>query len=96
MKTHFSRIATLLLISALLMVGISTVTAQVTLGPITQRIIDRGELICGVHPGLAGFGFLNDAGEYNGFDVDFCRAVAVAVLGDANAVTFRPLNASER
>lgn len=96
MKTHFTRIATLLLISALLMVGLSTVTAQVTLGPVTQRIIDRGELICGVHPGLAGFGFLNDAGEYNGFDVDFCRAVAVAVLGNATAVTFRPLNAADR
>lgn len=69
-------------------------TAQI--GPITQRILDRGTLICGVHPGLAGFGFVNDAGEYQGFDVDICRAVAAAVLGDATKVDFRPLEAPQR
>jgi general L-amino acid transport system substrate-binding protein len=69
---------------------------QVQIGPITQRIIDRGSLICGVNPGLAGFAAVNDAGEYEGFDVDFCRAVAAAVLGDANAVEYRPLQADER
>jgi general L-amino acid transport system substrate-binding protein len=65
-------------------------------GPITQGILDRGSLICGVHTGLVGFANPNDAGEYQGFDVDFCRAVAAAILGDANAVTFRPLTAAER
>lgn len=69
---------------------------QVQLGPITQRILDRGSLICGVNPGLAGFAAVNDAGQYEGFDVDFCRAVAAAVLGDANAVEYRPLQADER
>ncbi|MFN8375170.1 MAG: amino acid ABC transporter substrate-binding protein, partial [Anaerolineae bacterium] len=39
---------------------------------------------------------VNDAGQYEGFDVDFCRAVAAAVLGDANAVEYRPLQADER
>jgi general L-amino acid transport system substrate-binding protein len=39
---------------------------------------------------------VNDAGEYSGFDIDTCRAVAAAILGDANAVTFRPLTAAER
>lgn len=65
-------------------------------GPITQRILDRGALICGVNPNLAGFGAPNDAGEYVGFDVDFCRAVAAAILGDADAVQYRPLTAAER
>lgn len=65
-------------------------------GPVTQGIIDRGELICGANQSLQGFGFVNDAGEFTGFDVDICRAVAAAVLGDANAVSFRPLVASER
>ncbi len=69
---------------------------QVQIGPITQRILDRGTLICGVHPGLAGFAFVNDAGEYEGFDVDFCRAVAAAILGDATKVDFRPLDAAQR
>jgi general L-amino acid transport system substrate-binding protein len=68
----------------------------ITLGPITQRIIDRGEVICGVNTGLAGFAFQNDAGEWEGFDVDVCRAVASAILGDATAISFRPLQAGER
>lgn len=68
----------------------------VTLGPITQRIIDRDEVICGVNTGLAGFAIVNEAGEWEGFDVDFCRAVAAAILGDASKVSFRPLQAGER
>jgi general L-amino acid transport system substrate-binding protein len=68
----------------------------VAAGEITQRVQDRGELICGVNNVLTGFGEVNDAGEYVGFDVDICRAVAAAVLGDPNAVTFRPLTAAER
>lgn len=55
-----------------------------------------GTLKCGVHTGLAGFAAPNDAGEWTGFDADFCRAVAAAVLGDATKVTFVPTNATER
>lgn len=67
------------------------------LGPITQAIINRGELICGANASVAGFGFQDPVtGEFSGFDVDICRAVAAAILGDATAVTFRPLAASER
>jgi general L-amino acid transport system substrate-binding protein len=69
---------------------------EVALGPVTQRIIERDRLICGTNPGLAGFAFVNDAGEYEGFDVDICRAVAAAVLGDATKVEFTPLNADQR
>src|SRR5690606_14759804 len=65
-------------------------------GPITQRVIDRGVLICGVNALLPGFGTTNDAGEFTGFDVDMCRAVAAAILGDADAVEFRALTAAER
>jgi general L-amino acid transport system substrate-binding protein len=65
-------------------------------GLITQRILDRGSLICGVNATVRGFGFVNDAGEFEGFDVDVCRAVAAAILGDANAVEFRPITAAER
>jgi ABC-type amino acid transport substrate-binding protein len=43
-------------------------------GPITQRIIERGELICGGNQNLTGFGVVNDAGEFEGFDIDICRA----------------------
>ncbi len=60
------------------------------------EVKQRGELICGVNDQLPGFGSVNDAGEFVGFDVDFCRAIAAAVLGDAQAVRFRPLSAQER
>jgi general L-amino acid transport system substrate-binding protein len=65
-------------------------------GVITQRILDRGSLICGVNQVLPGFGFPNESGEFQGFDVDACRAVAAALLGDASAVTYRPITAAER
>lgn len=91
----------LLLTLAALLMSMTVVLAQdepppVEFGPVTQAILDRGELICGVHPGLAGFSTVNDAGEYEGFDVDWCRAVAAAVLGDASKVSFRPLDATQR
>lgn len=57
---------------------------------------DRGTLICGVNNQLPGFGNLEADGSYSGFDVDFCHAVAAAVLGDADAVEFRPASSQER
>lgn len=61
-----------------------------------QVVLDRGNLICGVNGSVPGFGFLQSDGSYAGFDVDFCKAVAAAVLGDAEAVEYRPASASER
>jgi general L-amino acid transport system substrate-binding protein len=56
----------------------------------------RGRLNCGVHEGLAGFALRDNRGQWRGFDIDFCRAVAAAVLGDADAVTYTPLNPEQR
>jgi general L-amino acid transport system substrate-binding protein len=54
-------------------------------------------LQCGGNQSVPGFGYLNpDTNEFEGFDIDFCRAVAAAVLGDANAVEVRPTTATER
>jgi general L-amino acid transport system substrate-binding protein len=87
----------LVIVAALLaMVLVPAGAQERALGPITERIIERGSLICGVNSTVVGFGAVNDAGEYSGFDIDTCRAVAAAILGDANAVTFRPLTAAER
>jgi general L-amino acid transport system substrate-binding protein len=61
-----------------------------------QTILDRGKVICGCNSELPGFGYLNPAGEFEGFDVDFCKAIAAAVFGDANAIEYRPLTAAER
>jgi general L-amino acid transport system substrate-binding protein len=61
-----------------------------------ETVRDRGSVLCGVNDVLPGFGIVDDAGSFSGFDIDFCRAVAAAVLGDANAVTYVPLTAGER
>ncbi len=57
---------------------------------------ERGNLICAANNSLAGFGFIDDAGNARGFDIDLCRAVAAAVLGNADAVEYRPTTAAER
>ncbi len=57
----------------------------------------RGKLICGVNDALPGFSALDKtSGQFKGFDADFCRAIAAAVLGDATKVEFRPLNTGQR
>ncbi len=56
----------------------------------------RGQLVCGSNPSLLGFGVPDDQGKWKGFDVDYCRAIAAAVFGDANKVKFVPLSAKER
>ncbi len=56
----------------------------------------RGSLTCGVNEGLLGFGAKDDQGNWAGFDVDFCKAVATAVLGDPAKVTYVPLSATDR
>ena len=56
----------------------------------------RGELNCVVTTGVAGFAAPDDAGRWVGFDVDFCRATAAAVLGDANKVKFIPTTGKTR
>jgi general L-amino acid transport system substrate-binding protein len=65
-------------------------------GGVLQQVIDRGNLVCGVNDAVPGFGVATEGGEYEGFDIDYCRAVAAAVLGDANAVEFRALTADQR
>lgn len=61
-----------------------------------ELVRERGSLICGVDGGLPGFSAPNSSGEMSGLDADTCRAIAAAVLGDANKVTFVSLTAKER
>ncbi len=65
-------------------------------GSILERVKERGKVVCGGRTDLAGFGMLDDAGNNIGFDIDICRAVAAAVLGDPNAVEVVPLTAADR
>ncbi|WP_116087005.1 amino acid ABC transporter substrate-binding protein [Tropicimonas sp. IMCC34011] len=61
-----------------------------------QEVQDRGTLNCGVSTGLTGFSSPNSNGEWEGFDVAVCRAVAGAVLGDPQAVEFVPTTGQTR
>ena len=60
------------------------------------EVQDRGTLNCGVNNAVPGFGVVDEAGDYSGFDIDFCRVIAAAVLGDAEAVEYVPLTAEQR
>jgi general L-amino acid transport system substrate-binding protein len=61
-----------------------------------DTIVERGKVICGSRTDLLGFGYLDAEGKNVGFDIDLCRAVAVAVFNDPEAVEFVPLTAAER
>ncbi|VIO71580.1 Putative amino-acid ABC transporter-binding protein YhdW [Bradyrhizobium ivorense] len=61
-----------------------------------KAVKERGILRCGVGQGLLGFSSQDDQSNWRGLDVDICRAVAAAVLGDPAKVTFAPLDAASR
>ena len=60
-----------------------------------EAVLQRGALKCGVNENLKGFGIKLSTGNYEGFDIDFCKAVATAILGTPT-VEYIPLNAAER
>jgi len=61
-----------------------------------DTVKSRGSLSCGVNVGLAGFSQPDDKGNWTGLDVDYCKAIAAAVLGDATKVKYVPTTAKER
>jgi general L-amino acid transport system substrate-binding protein len=61
-----------------------------------KRTKNRDAVFCGVNPGLPGFSSADDRGNWSGFDVDFCRAIAAAIFDDPSRVKFVPLEAGER
>ncbi len=64
--------------------------------PTLEKVKGRGQLVCGSNTGLAGFGLPDDKGDWTGLDVDYCRAIAAAVLGDPAKIKFVPLDAKNR
>ena len=65
-------------------------------GDTLAEVIDRDELKCGVKDSQPGFGFLEPDGSFSGFDIEICKAVAAAVLGDAEKVEYVPATAGNR
>ena len=90
MKKVFAAIAGAVVAAPLLLAA--PAFAQSTLTGVKQR----GEVRCGVGPGLAGFGIPDDKGNWVGLDVDYCRAIASAIFNDPLKVRFVPLSAKDR
>jgi general L-amino acid transport system substrate-binding protein len=84
-----------LFIALILSLGVSSAFADGH-GSTLDVVKERGFLKCGSNTGLAGFGNPNDAGVWEGIDVDVCRAVAAAVFGDASKVEYIPTTSKVR
>jgi len=67
-----------------------------TATPTLDAVRSKGFVQCGVTTGVAGFSTPDAHGEWSGLDVDVCRAIAAAVLGDGRKVRFTPLTAAQR
>lgn len=85
-------LASVALAAGLLGLGVASAAAQSTLDTVKKR----GRLACGVNGALPGFSLRNAVGEWQGLDVDLCRAVAAAVLGVSTKVDFVPLPSDKR
>jgi general L-amino acid transport system substrate-binding protein len=80
----------------------ATVLAALTLaqgaaaGPVLDGVKARGALACGTGTGTAGYMLADSTGKWKGLSVDVCRAVAAAILGDADKVRYQPLTSQQR
>jgi general L-amino acid transport system substrate-binding protein len=88
------RIGKLTLAGAVALIGTAGVAGAQT--KTLDTVKSRGSLTCGVNIGLAGFSQPDDKGNWTGLDVDYCKAIAAAVLGDATKVKYVPTTAKER
>jgi general L-amino acid transport system substrate-binding protein len=82
--------------STLLLTSLLAITANSANADTLDSVKSKGYVQCGVSTGLPGFSNADASGNWQGLDVDVCRAVAAATLGDASKVKFSPLTAKER
>jgi general L-amino acid transport system substrate-binding protein len=83
-------------LAALLVPALGLLCAPAQAGKTIEAIKARGQLVCGVSTGLAGFSQADSAGNWSGLDVDVCKAIAASLLGDAAKVKWVPLSAQQR
>jgi general L-amino acid transport system substrate-binding protein len=84
------------LLTAALGLAVATIALNGATAATLDDVKSRGTLRCGVNTGLPGFASQNDAGQWQGLDVDYCKAVAAAVFGDVSKVQYVPLSAVQR
>ena len=84
-------------LAAMAVVGLGTLlAAPAHAGKTLDGIKARGQVICGVNTGLAGFAQADSSGKWSGLEIDVCKALAAAVLSDPEKVKYVPLNAQQR
>ena len=97
MKCELIKRSNLTGIAAWLLIALTVLyTSSALAGETLARVRANNEVRCGVTEQLLGFSFKDESGRWQGFNVDFCRAVAAAALGDAEKVSFTPLSAPNR
>jgi len=77
-------------------IALAAWSAPASAGPTLDKVKANGFVTCGANTGLVGFGMPDKQGNYTGLDVDICRAIAAAVLGDASKVKYVPTTAQQR
>jgi general L-amino acid transport system substrate-binding protein len=88
MTRHFRLVA-----GAVLALGVFAAPATAAT---LDTVKERGRILCGVNTGLSGFSAPDANGKWTGFDVDFCKAVAATIFGDAEKVEYVPVTAADR
>jgi len=78
------------------MATLLTLAAPARAGATLDAIRARGQLVCGIHTGIAGFAIPDARGVWQGLDADLCRGLAVALFNDASKVRFQSLSSSTR
>ena len=97
MKDGAIKRACLIVIAVWLLTGMAVVCTSSALAGVTLARVRANKIVrCGVTEQLLGFSYKDESGRWRGFNVDFCRAVAAAALGDADKVGFTPLSAPSR
>src|SRR6476660_10026037 len=80
----------------LAIVSLLVLAAMPASAQVLKTVKDRGTLNCGVSEGLYGFSARDNNGNWSGFDVDLCRAIAAAIFNDASKVNYLPLESGRR
>jgi general L-amino acid transport system substrate-binding protein len=83
-------------LASVLAIALCPLSVGVACGQTLKTVIERGSLVCGVSQGIYGFSIADDKGDWSGFDVDLCRAIAAAIFNDTSRVKFVPLSATDR
>ncbi|HTN63175.1 MAG TPA: amino acid ABC transporter substrate-binding protein [Devosia sp.] len=96
MKTITTTIKSALTAAVLAAASLSAPNVLAAQGDTLAQVLERGELLCGVHPARHGFAAPDSKGVYSGFEVDFCKALSAAIFGDSEKVRFVTLSSQQR